>query len=226
MPTTKTGRDWLASFPALNEFSDEVWQQDSRKAKRMRVVRGSVLFRDGDACQAYVLVISGSIRVQKVDPQGHEIILYRVEEGQSCMLTTTCLLGSRNYPAEGVAETDVDFVMLPLQVFDHALAGSAGFRRFVMANIGERICDLMLLLEDVAFGRMDARLARLLLKSGQEDGFVLENTHRQLAVELGTAREVVSRLLKTFERKGLVELSRNQITLCNIKRLYQIAHQD
>lgn len=219
-------KDWLDSFPALTNFSDEVWQLDSGKAKRMQVGRGNVLFRDGDSCNGYVLVISGSIRVQKMDQQGHEIVLYRVEEGQSCMLTTTCLLGSRNYPAEGVAETDVDLVMLPLDVFDHALTGSIGFRRFVMANIGERICDLMLLIEDVAFGRMDVRLARLLLKNGQEDGFELERTHRELAVELGTAREVVSRLLKSFERKGLVELSRNQITLCNIERLDEVANQD
>jgi CRP/FNR family transcriptional regulator len=190
------------------------------------VEKGSILFRDGDACKGYVLVASGSISVQKVDPQGHEILLYRVEEGQSCMLTTTCLLGSRNYPAEGVAETDVDLIILPLDVFDHALVGSAGFRRYVMASIGERICDLMLLLEDVAFGRMDVRLARTLLKNGRKDGFELESTHRQLAVELGTAREVISRLLKNFERKGLVELSRNRITLCDIKRLHQVACQD
>jgi CRP/FNR family transcriptional regulator len=221
-----TNEDWLDAFPGLKAFNDVTWRLDSRKAKRMQVASGSVLFRDGDSCSGYVLVVSGAIRVQKVDPQGHEIILYRVEEGQSCMLTTTCLLGSRHYPAEGVAETDVDLVMLPLNVFEHALAGSVGFRRFVMANVGERICDLMMLLEDVAFGRMDVRLARLLLKSGRQDGFELASTHRELAVELGTAREVISRLLKSFERKGLVELSRNRITLCNIERLHEIASQD
>ena len=224
-----SSREWLAEFPRLHDISDNVWQMDAGKAVRMQVKPGTVLFRDGDACQAYVLVVSGSVRVQKMDPQGHEIVLYRVEEGQSCMLTTTCLLGSRSYPAEGIAESEVDLVMLPLKIFEHALAGSEGFRHFVMNNIGERICDLMLLLEDVAFGRMDVRLARLLLKNidtnASNTDLTLIRTHRELAVELGTAREVISRLLKSFERNGLVELSRNQITLCDLKALQKLIDQ-
>lgn len=230
MSAASSDMEWLAEFPALQDISDDVWQMDAGKAVRMQVRPGTVLFRDGDACQGYVLVVSGSIRVQKMDPQGHEIVLYRVEEGQSCMLTTTCLLGSRSYPAEGIAESEVDLVMLPLKTFEHALAGSEGFRHFAMNNIGERICDLMLLLEDVAFGRMDVRLARLLLKNIDVDagkaGLTLIRTHRELAVELGTAREVISRLLKSFERKGLVELSRNQITLCDLKPLQKLLEQD
>jgi len=230
MTAAPSSREWLAEFPALYDISDDIWQMDVGKAVRMQVPRGTVLFRDGDSCKGYVLVVSGSVRVQKMDPQGHEMVLYRVEEGQSCMLTTTCLLGSRSYPAEGIAESDVDLVMLPLKAFEHALAGSEGFRHFVMHNIGERICDLMLLLEDVAFGRMDARLARLLLKNidpgAGKTGLTLNRTHRELAVELGTAREVISRLLKNFERNGLVELSRNQITLCDLRSLQKLLDQN
>jgi len=190
------------------------------------VKQGSVLFRDGDACNGYVLVVSGAIRVQKVDPQGHEIVLYRVEEGQSCMLTTTCLLANQHYPAEGVAETDVDLILLPLDAFDSALSESPSFRQFVMANIGQRIFDLMLLLEDVAFGRKDVRLAAFLLKNTTQNGDVLELTHRQLAVELGTAREVVSRLIKDFERKGLVSLGRNKVTILQINLIREVANRD
>jgi len=218
--------DWMINFPALKENCDKAWCISSGKAIRMQVKRGSVLFRDGDACNGYVLVVSGSIRVQKIDPQGHEIVLYRVEEGQSCMLTTTCLLAHQQYPAEGVAETDVDMVLLPLDVFDSALAGSPSFRQFVMANIGSRISDLMLLLEDVAFGRKDVRLAAFLLKNAKQNGDVLELTHRQLAVELGTAREVVSRLIKDFERKGMVSLGRNRILILRHDLLQQIIKRD
>jgi len=217
--------DWLNTFPELKDNRDKAWRTSSAKAMRMQVKRGSVLFRDGDACNGYVLVVNGAIRVQKVDPQGHEIVLYRVEEGQSCMLTTTCLLAKQNYPAEGIAETDVDLVLLPLDAFDAALSESTGFRHFVMANIGHRISDLMLLLEDVAFGRKDVRLAAFLLKHAANSD-VLEMTHRQLAVELGTAREVVSRLIKDFERKGMVKLGRNKITLLQIDRIYDIANRD
>jgi len=217
--------DWLNTFPELKANRDKVWRTTSGKAMRMQVKRGSVLFRDGDACNGYVLVVSGAIRVQKIDPQGHEIVLYRVEEGQSCMLTTTCLMAHQQYPAEGVAETDVDMVLLPLDAFDAALAGSPAFRQFVMANIGSRISDLMLLLEDVAFGRKDVRLAAFLLKNTKQNGDVLELTHRQLAVELGTAREVVSRLIKDFERKGMVALGRNKITILDIQSIQNIINR-
>jgi len=218
--------DWLNTFPDLKQNRDKAWRSTAGKVMRMQVKRDSVLFRDGDACNGYVLVVSGAIRVQKIDPQGHEIVLYRVEEGQSCMLTTTCLLAHQQYPAEGVAETDVDMVLLPLDAFDAALAGSPAFRQFVMANIGSRISDLMLLLEDVAFGRKDVRLAAFLLKSAKQNGDVLELTHRQLAVELGTAREVVSRLIKDFERKGMVALGRNKITILQPDRIRTIAERD
>ncbi len=217
---------WLNHFPELAQIDDAPWQRTAAKAMRMQVKRGSVLFRDGDACNGYVLVVSGSVRVQKIDPQGHEIVLYRVEEGQSCMLTTTCLLGHQTYPAEGVAESDVDLVLLPRDAFDRALSDSPKFRQFVMARIGERISDLMLLLEDVAFGRKDARLAAFLLKQAAESGDQLQITHRELAVELGTAREVVSRLLKDFERKGMVALGRNRITLLHHRRLTEIAERE
>jgi len=218
--------DWLNTFPELKENRDKAWRVTAGKAMRMQVKQGSVLFRDGDACNGYVLVVSGAIRVQKVDPQGHEIVLYRVEEGQSCMLTTTCLLANQHYPAEGVAETDVDLILLPLDAFDSALSESPSFRHFVMANIGQRISDLMLLLEDVAFGRKDVRLAAFLLKSTKQNGDVLELTHRQLAVELGTAREVVSRLIKDFERKGLVSLGRNKVTILQVNLIREVANRD
>lgn len=223
MPETS---DWQNTFPELKDNRDKAWHRAAGKAMRMQVKRGSVLFRDGDACNGYVLVVSGAIRVQKIDPQGHEIVLYRVEEGQSCMLTTTCLLAQQNYPAEGIAETDVDLVLLPLDVFDSALSESPRFRRFVMANIGSRISDLMLLLEDVAFGRKDVRLAAFLLRHVEKHGDVLEITHRELAVELGTAREVVSRLIKEFERKGLVSLGRNRVKILQITSIRDIANRD
>ncbi|MBN4077116.1 Crp/Fnr family transcriptional regulator [Mariprofundus ferrooxydans] len=217
---------WLDTFPELKGNRDKAWRVTANKAMRMQVKQGSVLFRDGDACNGYVLVVHGAIRVQKVDPQGHEIVLYRVEEGQSCMLTTTCLLAKQNYPAEGIAESDVDLVLLPLDAFDTALSESPAFRRFVMANIGHRISDLMLLLEDVAFGRKDVRLASFLLRKARKKGDVLKLTHKQLAAELGTAREVVSRLIKDFERKGLVNLGRNNITILQPDLIREIANRD
>jgi len=202
--------DWISHFPELTAISDPAWRSAASSAQTMRVKPGYVLFRDGSPCKAYVLVISGSIRVQKMDPEGREIVLYRVEDHQSCMLTTTCLIGQQDYPAEGVAETDVELVILPAETFQTALAESRGFRSFVMRAIGQRIAELMALIEDVAFGRMDVRIARLLLSRSSDS---LYATHQEISTELGTAREVVSRVLKNFERQGWISLGRGCIKM-------------
>ncbi len=204
--------EWLSRFPDLAREAEAPLLALLDKARIASPPAGSVLFRDGDSCAGYVLVLEGAARVQKTDPEGREIVLYRIEEGQSCMLTTACLLGGTRYPAEGIAETDMRMVLLPAATFEAAMDGSRAFRRFVMRGIGKRIADLMLLIEDVAFGQMDRRLARRLLALDPGDG-VLRLTHQQLATELGTAREVVSRLLKDFERRGWLQLGRGWLRL-------------
>lgn len=204
---------WLNRFSELKDLEDKKLYAELVQQKVLHVPKGHQLFREGDACKGYVLVISGSVRVYKIDEEGHEILLYRVGEGQSCMLTTTCLLGLQDYPAEGVAESDIDLVVLSPKLFEQLLVSSNSFRRYAMAYIGERICDMMMLIEDVAFGRMDQRVARILLSRAEAEGDMLICTHQELASELGTAREVVSRMLKSFERRGWIELSRGTIEL-------------
>jgi len=212
----------LNAFPDLASVPSGI-RDELAALQLMKVPSGTVLFRDGDACQGYVFVLSGSIRVQKMDPEGREIVLYRVEDGQTCMLTTSCLLGGRPYPAEGVAEEETELALLSPKRLD-ALLSDAAFRRFVLSMISLRVADLMALIEDVAFGRMDVRLARRLLELDNGSG-ELHLTHQQLATELGTAREVVSRLLKDFERRGLVELKRGSVLLPETKGLQELAAQ-
>ncbi|WP_038248028.1 Crp/Fnr family transcriptional regulator [Ghiorsea bivora] len=209
-------------MPQAFECDDALWLMQEAGANTVSVPAGSVIFHDGDACNTYVLVTSGSIRVQKNDPNGREILLYRVEEGQNCMLTTICVLGKQPYSAEGVAETDVEMLVLSISAFDEMLIKSASFRQCVMRNIGRRISDLMALLEDVAFGRMDVRLAKFLLKYQQENKGLICCTHKQIATELGTVREVISRLLKDFERKTWVNLSRNKVQILDIEALQNL----
>jgi len=216
--------DWLGQFSELQGIEDEQLCMELAQQKVLQVPKGQQLFREGDACKGYVLVITGSVRVFKIDEEGREILLYRVGAGQSCMLTTTCLLGLQDYPAEGVAETDVELVMLSATLFERLLLGSNTFRRYAMAYISERVCDMMVLIEDVAFGRMDQRVARILLARAEQEGDVLTCTHQELASELGTAREVVSRMLKTFEKRGWVALGRGTIILQERSLLGQMTH--
>jgi CRP/FNR family transcriptional regulator len=150
---------------------------------------------------------------------GREILLYRVAAGETCVITTTCLLGNSNYPASTIVEEPIKDVIIPTAAFNQLMLDSAIFRRFVMTNYGALISDLIVLLDEVAFHSLDARLAKLLLDAGS---VTISRTHQLIADELGTAREVVSRQLKRFEQKGWVALGRGHIALSDRKALEQM----
>lgn len=212
---------WLNQFPELKAIDDPAWLNVREKAQIVTVPQGATLFHEGDACQNYLLVLEGSVRVQKLSESGKEIVLYRVESGQSCVLTTACLLSREHYYAEAVTETDVTAVVIHHSAFQEALAGSPAFREFVFASYGQRIAALVMLVDAIAFGRMDSRLAQCLLRLSGSD-MVAHATHQELARELGTAREVVSRLLKEFERHGWVVLGRGRVELVDQAALEQL----
>lgn len=204
------------AFPDLAAVTGEGRRLLDQTLRIAEVPAGTVLFSEGSACQAYVMVIAGSVRVQKVSESGREIVLYRVERGQTCVLTTACLMTRAEYGAEGVAETPVRAAMLGAAAFEHLVDTSPPFRRFVFEVYATRIADLLMLIEEVAFGRIDVRLAQVLLAhAGRSADGVVGATHQGLATELGTAREVVSRQLKEFERRGWVALARGRIEVRN-----------
>jgi len=185
------------------------------------VPAGQLLFDDHQACEGFPFVIEGSVRVVKCAPNGRELPLYRVNAGETCIISSSCLLGKEDYNARGVTERDTDLMLLPRTVFE-ALLAEPVFRDFVFHLFAERIADLMRLIEEVAFQRLDQRLAAVLLGKGR----VLHVTHQQLADELGSVREFVSRLLKGFSDQGLVKLSREQIEIIDPVGLRGIASDD
>lgn len=204
--------EWLSAFPLLAGLERDGLAALTAAGQRVAVPRGAVLFRAGDRCHTFLMVLDGSVRVQMTSDTGREIVLYRVARGETCIVTTACLLTQADYSAEAVAESDLDGVALAAGPFQDLVARSAVFRNFVFASFGTRLTGMMALVEEVAFGRVDLRLARFLLDHRDADGG-LTMTHQALAVELGTAREVVSRQLKEFERRGLLALSRGRIDL-------------
>ena len=160
--------------------------------------------------------------MQQTSEGGRDIVLYRVEAGESCVLTTACLLAHEAYSAEGVAETDVRAVAIPRPAFDRLMASSQEFRDFVLTAYARRITDLFRVIDDVAFGRIDVRLAgRLIALADRSDDVAA--THQQLATELGTAREVISRVLQDFQKRGLISQSRGHITLRDRAHLSKLA---
>lgn len=218
-------QDWLDTFPALRRLDAADRRLVAQAATPVAIPAGTPLFREGDACRGYLLVLDGSVRVQKVSESGREIVLYRVESGQSCVLTTSCLLNREEYGAEGVAESEVRAVLLSTAAFDELIGRSDGFRRFVFSAYASRIAELLLLIEEVAFGRIDVRLAQLLRERAGAGGSVTA-THQEVAMELGTAREVVSRQLKEFERRGWVALHRGRIDIRDREALADLVRRE
>lgn len=214
---------WLRHFPALDALEPETARALVERAQVADLPEGQIVFRGGDECQNYLLVIYGSVRVQMTTESGREIVLYRVDAGESCVLTTACLLAREAYSAEGITETPVRAVVIPAGPFLELLGRSPALREFVFATYGSRISALMLLVEEVAFGRLDLRLARFLAARGAKGE--IEATHQALAVELGTAREVISRQLKEFERRGWVELARGRIRVLAPEALERLGEQ-
>ena len=149
--------------------------------------------------------------IKQSSDTGREVFLYRVNAGESCVLTTACMLADEDYSAEAITETDVEAVAIPRAAFDDFTGRSPIFRRFIFQTYSRRIADLFGLIDDIIFQRIDVRLAERLLELDQ--GGHIATTHQALAVELGTAREVISRTLGEFQRRGWVELARGEIRI-------------
>ncbi len=216
--------DWIDRFPGLSRLEATVKDMLLRRSTVITVPKDTVIFGPGKSPENLLLMLEGTVRVQQLSESGREIVLYRVHAGESCVLTTACLLAYEDYSAEGIAETEVSAVAIPRAVFDDLVAGSPEFRTFVFTAYSKRITDLFLVIEEIAFRRMDIRLAQKLLELAR-DGRV-EATHQQMAAELGTAREVVSRQLSEFQRRDWVAQARGEIGILDRAALEALAAKD
>jgi CRP/FNR family transcriptional regulator len=210
---------WKLHFPEFIGSVDKVIKQLMDSAVLVNLPARQQVFYPGKVCDNYLLMLSGSIKAQIMSADGREILLYHVHAGDSCVLTTSCLLGDNNYPAEGFTETEVSAFAIPAHVFHRCLEQSTFFREFVFRNFSKRLADVIKRMESISFGTVDQKLAKALLASGEKN---LHKTHNELALELGSAREVVSRHLKRFESYGWLTLSRGSIQNINFDALNKI----
>lgn len=181
-----------------------------QQCQLLNLVAEQRVFGAGDACSGLPVVLSGSIKVQMIGASGNGIVLYRMAENDMCTLSIGCLITGAAFRAEAIVEQDSTALLVPRALFNRMMAESVEFRYRVLASYGKRLDELMLLVEEVAFQRMDQRLLEWLAKRRALGSINI--THQELAVELGTAREVVSRLLKELEREGKVLLGRGKIS--------------
>jgi CRP/FNR family transcriptional regulator len=211
---------WISRFADLKSLPPDIAAELEARSQIVSLPVGSHVFDPGQPARNMLLLLSGSVRVQQSSGSGREVFLYRVHAGESCILTTACMLADEDYSAEGIAETEVQAVAIPRSVFDDLSGRSAQFRSFVFRAWSHRIADLFSLIDDIVFQRMDVRLAERLLQ--METNGRVTATHQALSVELGTAREVVSRLLGEFQRRGWVSLARGEILITGRDGLAQL----
>ncbi len=173
--------------------------------------RGHQIYWQGDACQGIAFLLSGAIRVYKCSENGREISLYEIVPGETCILNASCIIGRQGYPANAITLADCRALLIPAATFRSLMAAHEPLRIFIYALLGQRLAEIMELVEEVAFRRMDERLRDYLLEKSS-DG-VLRATHQTISNDLGTSREVVTRLLRDLEQRGEVHVSRNEISL-------------
>lgn len=213
-----TDFNWRTALSEISLIADDQISEIFDQANVIQLPPKATVFHQGDTCHNYLVVVSGSIRVFTRAENGREIVLYRLNNGDSCVLTTSCLFGKSRYPAEGMSETEVTALAIPTQVFNKGIQQSDSFRKLVFSAFTTHVHLLITLVEEVAFGKLDMRLARFLLEH-EDTAHSIKITHQELATELGTAREVISRQLKELEQEGTISLHRGNIEIINRPRL-------
>ena len=215
--------NWRQVLPELAQSADELTRDLLDTSSIISLPENSTVFRQGDSCKNYLIVLHGTVKVFTRAENGREILLYRLNSGDSCVLTTSCLFGNKNYPAEGQTETETTALAIPVNQFNKVLQQSSTFREMVFSAFSSHLSDLITLVEEVAFGKLDARLAKHLLNQCDDNNF-LTSTHQNIATELGSAREVISRLLKELELKAYITTGRGYIKINDIDALQSIAN--
>lgn len=209
----------LQHYPMLADLSAGKMGTLLSNAVALTVPSGATVFDEDQPCQGFPLLLGGSLRVIKASASGRELQLYRVLPGESCILTSSCLLGHTRYQARGICEEEISMVLLPAPLFHSLFNQHPQFRDYVFQLFTKRLTDLMQLVTAVAFQKLDQRLAALLIARSTP----IHATHQMLADELGSAREMVSRLLKGFSDQGWVRLGREQIEVLDPAALAQLA---
>ncbi len=198
--------------------------QLAAQGRRLQLPDGSRIFAPGDRSEGFVLVLRGTVRVEHTGASGRSVVLYRVGPGDSCVMTTSCLLTGAVYDAYGHTEGEVEAIVLPAAAFRRLIDESEAFRELALGTFSRRIVELVEVIDELLLHRVDLRVAGWLAERAATP--TIATTHQAIAGELGTAREVVSRILKEFERRGWLTLARGAIELEDPAALRRFADQE
>jgi len=210
-------------LPFLNDPTTPIGRDFATQATLLHLPAGTTIFSEGDECSVFAVLSSGTVRVFKIGETGREITLYRFGRGESCILTTSCVLSARQFPAIAVVEKDTTAFVIDQFTFRDWINRYGEWRDYVFQLLSQRLATVMAIVDEIAFRRVDVRLAEFLLQHAASEPPVLYATHQHIAAELGTSREVVSRILADFSDDGLIRGGRGQIVIRDRERLQQRA---
>lgn len=205
-------------LPVLQGADTQLIREFQKVAILARIPAGQDVFLEGDKVDAIALLVSGVVRVYKIGETGREITLYRFGNGESCILTANAILSQKTFPAIATVEKEADAVMIPADIFRDWVKRYDAWREFVFELLSERLSTVMAVVDEVVFQRMDRRVASLLLNKFVT-GQPVRITHQEIAAELGSSREVISRILEDFSQKGWVEVGRGTVEILDINGL-------
>lgn len=211
-------------FPLFRNASQEVHAELFEHGKLAELPAGQFICYEGSKCSCIPLVLEGCARVYKLSESGRELTLYRVEPGQSCIMTASCILSGVEFPAFAATETEVEAIVIPPEILHRWVNQYEVWRQFLCGMLASRLSEVIAVVEEVAFQRVDTRTAEYLLQAAGADG-AIKKTHLDIATDIGTSREVVSRILKEFEHRGLITLARGEIQTENSNELQRVANQ-
>lgn len=203
------------SLPILQQADQRLQREFMQNAYFARIPANKDVFVEGDRAGAIPLLLSGVVRVYKIGETGREITLYRFGTGESCVLTANAILSDQTFPALATVQEDAEAIMIPAGTFRSWVGRSKLWRSFVFDLMSQRIATMLAVVDEVTFRRMDSRLAALLLHRGQSQN-PIRTTHQELAADLGSSREVISRLLADLSAEGCLQLSRGAIKIIDI----------
>ena len=208
----------LHTLPILERADPQLTREFQTEAFFARIPTGKDVFVEGDQADAIALLISGVVRVYKIGETGREITLYRFGNGESCILTANAILSRKSFPAIATVEKEAEAVMIPADTFRDWVKRHDLWREFVFDLLSDRLAMVIAVVDEVAFQRMDRRVASLLLTKSKSQ-HPIRITHHEIAAELGSSREVISRILEDFSERGLIESGRGTIEILDVEEL-------
>lgn len=199
-----------------NLFEASLLKEIKKTARTVKLKEGEPLLDIGQIVRVIPIVLSGTLKISRIDDEGHELFLYYVHPNESCAMTFTCCMEQHSSEVKAVAEEDSEILTIPINVMDEWMVKYPSWKNFIMRTIHLRFNELLTMIDQIAFQRLDERLVHYLKeRSRTAHSKVINISHEQIAIDLSSSREVISRLLKRLEQDKKVVLYRNQIKLLN-----------